>query len=140
TNGIEWNYRLSSAENPSGFAEVSRAFTELFLHPATRPLDERWIDTYAQRRPAQSSALIDIELEPPRAAPPPNEVQEAALAALEATRAAGNCAGLVVLATGLGKTYLAALDSHRSQFRRLLFVAHREEILAQALDTFRWLR
>ena len=62
------------------------------------------------------------------------------MAALEATRGAGNCAGLVVLATGLGKTYLAALDSHRPQFRRVLFVAHREEILAQAMETFRWLR
>ena len=140
THGIEWNYRVSSADNPSGFAEVSRAFTNLFLHPATRPLDEQWIDAYARRRLARLSAPIDIELEPPRAAPPPNEVQEAALAALEATRAAGNFAGLVVLATGLGKTYLAALDSHRPQFRRVLFVAHREEILAQAMDTFRWLR
>ncbi len=38
---------------------------------------------------------------------------------------------------GLGKTWLAALDSNRPEFRRVLFVAHREEILAQAMDTFR---
>ena len=64
----------------------------------------------------------------------------AALSALEETRAAGNKAGLVVLATGLGKTWLSAFDTNRPEFRRVLFVAHREEILTQALDTFRRMR
>ena len=45
--------------------------------------------------------------------------------------------GLVVMATGLGKTWLAAFDTARPQFRRVLFVAHREEILRQSLDVFR---
>jgi len=63
-----------------------------------------------------------------------------ALEALEQTRAEGNAAGLVVLATGLGKTWLAAFDSVRFGAKRVLFVAHREEILRQALDTFRRIR
>ncbi len=63
-----------------------------------------------------------------------------ALKALETTRAKGNSAGLVVLATGLGKTWLSAFDSHRDGFERVLFVAHREEILGQALATFRRIR
>jgi superfamily II DNA or RNA helicase len=46
----------------------------------------------------------------PDAAPIPHEVQAEALAALRATRAKGYGAGLVVLATGLGKTFLAAFD------------------------------
>src|SRR5438128_6882100 len=74
------------------------------------------------------------------AVPEPHEIQRQALATLNATRAAGNGAGLVVLATGLGKTWLAAFDSHRPEFRRILFVAHREEILEQAIDTFRRIR
>ena len=41
------------------------------------------------------------------------------------------------MATGLGKTWLAAFDTVRPQFRRVLFVAHREEILRQSLDVFR---
>ena len=52
----------------------------------------------------------------------------------------GNQAGLVVLATGLGKTWLSAFDTNRPEFRRVLFVAHREEILNQAHDTFRRIR
>ncbi|WP_407675732.1 DEAD/DEAH box helicase family protein [Peribacillus saganii] len=37
---------------------------------------------------------------------------------------------LVVMATGLGKTYLAG--SFAEKFKRILFIAHREEILYQA--------
>ncbi|CAB4342690.1 MAG: DUF3427 domain-containing protein [Actinobacteria bacterium] len=49
---------------------------------------------------------------------------------------------LVVAATGTGKTVLAALDYKRvatelKRNPRLLFIAHRKEILKQALDTFR---
>lgn len=70
----------------------------------------------------------------------PHPIQVEALAALEATRAAGNQAGLIVLATGLGKTWLSAFDSNRAEFQRVLFVAHREEILEQARNTFRQIR
>lgn len=44
------------------------------------------------------------------------------------------------MATGLGKTWLAAFDATRPQFRRVLFVAHREEILLQTRDVFRQIR
>ena len=46
----------------------------------------------------------------------------------------------MVLATGLGKTWLAAFDSSASGYQRILFVAHREEILSQAMATFRRIR
>jgi superfamily II DNA or RNA helicase len=64
-------------------------------------------------------------------------VQREALTALEQTRLQGFRRGLVVMATGLGKTWLAAFDTARPQFRRVLFVAHREEILRQSLEVFR---
>lgn len=52
----------------------------------------------------------------------------------------GNRAGLVVLATGLGKTWLSAFDSDAPEFKRILFVAHREEILTQAIENYRQIR
>jgi hypothetical protein len=45
-----------------------------------------------------------------------------------------------VSATGLGKTSLGAFDSNRTEYKRVLFVAHRDEILMQAMDTFRRIR
>jgi len=59
---------------------------------------------------------------------------------LDTSRKAGNTAGLVVLATGLGKTWLSAFDSCQPAYKRILFVAHRDEILSQAMTTFRRIR
>src|SRR5262249_8288926 len=83
---------------------------------------------------------VDIVSEAPRPPVTPHEIQAAALAALEATRTAGNKAGLVVLATGLGKTWLSAFDTRPPEFTRVVFRAHREEVLGQALDRFRRVR
>lgn len=142
TSAVEWNYRIVSSFDGGGYTETVTAFESLFNHPSTRELDPGWIDRYRARRIVQGPIVeaVDTVPEPTKAPVDPNEVQSAALRALEDTRAEGNKAGLVVLATGLGKTWLSAFDTHRPEFRRILFVAHREEILNQALDTFRRVR
>ena len=140
TSGIEWNYRVVSSQEGTPFAELIAAFDRLFNHPATRRLDRAWIDVYCARRPVtliRPPVDIAVEIVAP---PEPNAVQREALLALNETRRNGHTAGLVVLATGLGKTWLSAFDSNRAEFRRILFVAHREEILTQALGTFRRIR
>lgn len=137
TDGIEWNYRLRARDDPAAFAQVYAAFAQLFHHPDTRPLDADWIERYERRRRRpQTHRTVEVAPEP-TVPPEPNAVQREALEALEHTRAGGNTAALVVLGTGMGKTYLAALDSARPEFRRVLFVAHRDEILDQAARTFR---
>ena len=77
--------------------------------------------------------MIDIPEEPPK----PRPIQEEALRALAQTRSDGFRAGMVTMATGLGKTWLAAFDAARPEVTRVLFVAHREEILKQSRDVFR---
>lgn len=144
SQGIEWNYRVVPSRDAVGFAEVVSGFEALFTSPPTVALDQAWIEAYRARRPEVTAAAtgerIEVDEEPPELPPEPHEVQKEALAALERTRAEGARAGLVVLATGLGKTWLSAFDSQRPEFRRVLFVAHREEILGQALKTFRRIR
>ncbi len=156
TSGVEWNYRIVSSRDVAGLVEITRQFDRLFAHSSTRLLNEDWIQAYAKRRPESTaergltklslvadrvrhppsplSGVAAEILEPP---PEPHEIQREALDALAATRAEGNTAALVVLATGLGKTWLSAFDSMNGDFRRVLFVAHREEILNQARSTFR---
>jgi superfamily II DNA or RNA helicase/diadenosine tetraphosphate (Ap4A) HIT family hydrolase len=139
TSGIEWNYRLLESQDRAGWVEVRQAFESLFRSAHTVPLTANWIQRYRDRRAAPSAvALADLDPEPPLTIPMPHEVQKAALLALQSTRDQGRTAGLVVLATGLGKTWLSAFDS--CAFARVLFVAHREEILAQALSTYRAIR
>jgi superfamily II DNA or RNA helicase len=72
----------------------------------------------------------------------PKPFQAAMLETLAAERAHGRMRNLIVAATGTGKTVVAAFD-YRALCRkvasrpRLLFIAHREEILRQSIDTFR---
>lgn len=140
--GVEWNLR---ADEP---AHLIAEFDRVWSDDRCVPLDEAWLAEYTSRRPVMrtpplntASPSTEIEDEEPDDAPlEPWGVQREALAALEATRAQGHEAGLVVMATGLGKTWLAAFDSTRPAFRRVLFVAHREEILTQARDVFRRIR
>jgi superfamily II DNA or RNA helicase len=71
-----------------------------------------------------------------QAVPTPHEVQQEALDALAQARAEGKRAGMVVMATGLGKTWLSAFDFAAMGGKRALFLAHRDEILTQAAESW----
>ena len=140
-SGIEWNYRLYDQSMAKPWRDVVAGFERLLERPELKPLTHKWIDDYESRRaeltrPVRGFAEVVSEL--PLEPPIPHAIQQRALTALKETRAAGFTAGLVVLATGLGKTWLSAFDS--DSFGRILFVAHREEILNQAIATFRRVR
>lgn len=140
-HGIEWNLRVEHDRDPAAYARIVEAFEELWK--LGRVLDAKWIDDYAARAREKQFNLPGWELSPeplPRM-PPPHEVQAEALAKLRDSRAAGRQRAMVVLATGLGKTALAAFDhqQHREELGRrprLLFLAHRVELLRQAAETY----
>jgi superfamily II DNA or RNA helicase len=137
--GVEWNYRIITSAASPGFRDVLKAFDDLFEHPRTREVDAEWVRGYRDRR-VPVPIRVGIRPEPVPPPPPPHPIQREALQALEETRRNGLAAGMVVLATGLGKTWLSAFDSDRPEFQRVLFVAHRDEILTQAMQTFRRIR
>ncbi|MCG5496074.1 DEAD/DEAH box helicase family protein, partial [Ectothiorhodospira variabilis] len=136
--GLEWNYRINYPGD-KGFLETRARFQALFSDPASVPLSDEWIDAYEARRilPERSWEPGSTESEPP---PTPTHIQAQALEALEQARLDGYRGGLVVMATGLGKTWLAAFDTQQMGARRILFVAHREEILNRAAATFARIR
>jgi superfamily II DNA or RNA helicase/diadenosine tetraphosphate (Ap4A) HIT family hydrolase len=130
--GIEWAVSADQA------VSLLAAFERLWSDPRSQPLTHELLADYRRRwRPTTHTAGVPPE--PPATPPAPRPVQREALTALEQTRQKFR-RGLVVMATGLGKTWLAAFDTARPQFRRVLFVAHREEILRQSLDVFRRVR
>jgi superfamily II DNA or RNA helicase/HKD family nuclease/SAM-dependent methyltransferase len=133
-DGLEWNYRVVYPAD-HGYMEARDRFEELFGDSSSLDLTDAWIEAYERRRlpPAVSIAPGSQELEAP---PVPTFAQTEALDALYESRAAGYRRGLVVLATGMGKTWLAAFDAAGFGAKRILFVAHREEILNQAAATF----
>jgi superfamily II DNA or RNA helicase/diadenosine tetraphosphate (Ap4A) HIT family hydrolase len=143
TSGIEWNFRFHSPGRQDGWLEAKTAFEELLQDDHVSKLTVNWIDKYSKRRAPKDirrKAFPEIEAEADRVVPTPHGIQTQALFALEETRREGYGAGLCVLATGLGKTWLSAFDTNRPEFQKVLFVAHREEILNQAVSTFRKIR
>ena len=129
--GIEWAIGTGQA------APLLAAFERLWSDPRSQPLTHALLADYRRRWQPAARTRTGVVPEPPATPPAPRSVQREALAALEQTRLQGFRRGLVVMATGLGKTWLAAFDTARPQFRRVLFVAHREEILRQSLEVFR---
>ena len=150
TSGIEWNYRFSSVSDPKNYEKFYQVFEDLFEHHSII-IDNEELKRYSQNwhRPAVAKDLERYEYSHQneenesedtkvRLLYEPRGAQIEALCALEDTRAEGAKRALVQAATGVGKTYLAAFDS--KSYERVLFVAHREEILKQAAVSFRNVR
>lgn len=145
TSGIEWNYRFNSLDDKKNFDLFFDTFSDLFENHSI-VIDDEELARYSKswHKPAVSKDLAkydDLEdhadtgvevLFQPRGA------QIEALYALEDSRSEGAIKGLVQAATGVGKTYLAAFDSVK--YKHVLFVAHREEILKQAAESFKNVR
>src|SRR5699024_2674515 len=64
-------------------------------------------------------------------------MQIEALESLNNLRLIGEKRGLVISATGTGKTYLSAFDVRNVKPERVLFLAHREQILMKSLNDYR---
>ena len=141
TSGIEWNYRFRSDSDLESYEKFFCTFEDLFYNHSI-VIDDEELKRYSRNwhRPAVAKDLdrYDVEADDKdlnvRVMYEPRGAQIEALCALEQTRMEGAKRALVVAATGVGKTYLAAFDS--KGFERVLFVAHREEILKLAAVSF----
>src|ERR1051326_4607954 len=116
--GIEWNLRVDRDHDSIAYGRIHDAFEALWI--MARRLDPDWIANYARRARQSSSRLPagETEAEALASPPPPHTVQIEALACLREVRGVGHRRALVVLATGLGKTWLAAF--HSAQVREEL--------------------
>jgi len=137
TFGLEWNYSILRSNNPRAFDRFASSFEELFNQDA-RVVDHEVLKQYTAGWKKPRYIRIEQDVEAARAEDEgavPRGAQIEALYELKNAREEGIDKGLVVAATGVGKTYLAAFDS--DDFKRVLFLAHREEILRQAEQTFK---
>lgn len=144
TGGLEWTVKLTQRAQEVLFARAVAHFETLWADSEFQRYDPDNVD----HRQALAAALgresfggepngtisfFDLQ---------PKTYQQEMLEQLAAERAHGRSRNLLVAATGTGKTVVAAFD-YRNTCRleggrpRLLFVAHREEILRQALRTYR---
>ena len=145
TDGREWNVKITSHDQPDVFDQMKATFESYwnsneFEHYRFSDLDKLKEALSIERGNSKSvntsfSYSFDIS---------PFPFQQAILDKLSAERKIrGYYRNLVVAATGTGKTVISAFDYKRfrndnpGRINRLLFVAHREEILIQSRDCFR---
>ncbi|TSB45721.1 DUF3427 domain-containing protein [Alkalicoccobacillus porphyridii] len=141
----EWNVKLTSHENGEIIHHFKSQFEQVW--ESAIPLNEGWIREYERNYDlAKQQQEIQQVIEMPSAYPNtieealsiiPNKMQEAALAEIQAVREAGKDKGLIISATGTGKTYLSAFDVRKYAPKRMLFVVHREQILLKAMEDYK---
>jgi HKD family nuclease len=135
-SGLEWNVRVSQARNPVVIEKIDAVFETYWNGGDFVPYDP---EEFRTRTGTRSESGTIVFLSPIELRPEP--FQERLLEQIALARQRGRHRNLLVSATGTGKTVMAAVDYARLREQlpraRLLFVAHREEILAQSLATFR---
>lgn len=143
SSGLEWNVKVTRSDLPETIDKIEATFESYWNSNEFEPYFEGNKEDLARVLKAEKyfdsndpeRYTLDIQ---------PYSYQREILDKLEAERKVrGHMRNLVVAATGTGKTVVAALDYKRFKKKRagktcrLLFVAHREEILKQSLYTFR---
>ena len=142
-DGLEWNVRVSAAENPEVIERFSATFEQYWQEPEfedyTPGRDGERLE-HALSRQRDNAGMDDGTLLSLQVDVAPKPHQAVVLEALDAERLCGYHRNLVVAATGTGKTWIAAFDYKRlrdqGMGRSLLFVAHRDEILRQSQQVF----
>lgn len=144
TSGLEWNIKVTEKDSFDILKKFEATFESYwndrefikFDHEKGEDRDKLKLALSKKKNESETKYrfLFDIQ---------PYYYQKEILEKLQVEREVfGRTKNLLVAATGVGKTVISAFDykRYRQQHRnssKLLFVAHREEILQQSLDTFR---
>ena len=143
SSGLEWNMKIAQRDQSETIHKINATFESYWNSNEFECYDKENSDRLkiALRQEkyvgVSDSGILNFDIRP-------YTYQQEVLDKLEAERTIrGNYKNLIVAATGTGKTVISAFDYKRFKAQskpktpRLLFVAHREEILKQSLYTFR---
>ncbi len=131
--GLEWNLRVSEQRNGDVLDKVRAVFDAYWEGDDFLAFDAvEFAERTRQLQLSTDLSPVEIRLEP---------FQERLLEQIEVSRDRGQHRNLLVSATGTGKTVMAAVWYGRMRAQlpraRLLFIAHRKELLIQARATIR---
>lgn len=133
----EWSLKISSLANGALINNTLSQFQQMWQE--AMPLTDIWLKQYADKyhslqKLKRQFATAQENISTNDIAP--NKMQQEALTTLEKLQQDNKHKALLISATGTGKTYLSAFAVKKANPKRLLFLAHREQILKQACKTF----
>lgn len=140
TEGLEWNIRVTNTENPHIIKTALATFEMYWNSPNFEDFRIGGIEKFNKEICRNIFRKNDKEIVYQKFTLLPHQKQ--ILDKLRVEREEnGNYKNLVVAATGTGKTVISAFDyqnfTHTYKNSKILFTAHREEILRQSLNTYR---
>lgn len=145
TTGLEWNMKVSEKDSKNIVDKFKAIFESYFndeeFKTFTEEDEEKLKMELKKARVSElkneNNDIVNIDVRP-------YHYQKEILDTLSVERdVLGHNKNLVVAATGVGKTVISAFDyknfksQNKGKVNRLLFIAHREDILSQSLKTFR---
>ena len=134
TVNFEWNLKINSLKDGKIATEILNNFYDVFNKIPALDMDslleyERVYNLskeYTKKKKEEIREYKEIT---------PNIMQKQALENLNNLRKYER-KGLLISATGTGKTYLSAFDVRNANPKRVLFIAHRKTILQKAKETY----
>ncbi|WP_028857048.1 DUF3427 domain-containing protein [Psychrilyobacter atlanticus] len=133
----EWNLMVTASDNSSLVSEVLEEADLEFDrgYPVTPEYIKIYERIYNQQREMRYKSREEIEqilnyIEP-------NKMQRKALENIETLRRIGEDRGLLISATGTGKTYLSAFDVKQFNPKKFLFIVHRRNIAKKAMESYK---
>ena len=129
-SNYEWALKVSSNKQ----ANLTKQFAKkiALLKQNSFAITSEWLEEYKENwiKPKETVVRKNVEKITP------NQMQQAALKNLNALVANGEKRGLVVSATGTGKTYLGAFAVKDFKPKKFLYVVHRQQIAKKSLESF----
>lgn len=133
----EWSLKINSLTNGALINNTLSQFQQMWQE--AQPLTDIWLKQYATKYHSLQKLKREFAAAQENISTndiAPNKMQQEALKALEKLQQDNKHKALLISATGTGKTYLSAFAVKKANPKRLLFLAHREQILKQACKTF----
>lgn len=130
TTNQEWNILIDANSDNDFVEEINNEFKLQWQHSVS--LTKEWIEEY-EKTYIPKSVPINHKHQNIQ----PNLMQQEALASLTALRNQKKDKALLISATGTGKTYLSAFAVKNADPKRMLFVVHRENIVHEAMNTYK---
>lgn len=140
TSNREWNTKIISTEQGDMAQAIISEFSELWESKYSLGFDEfyenykeRYTIIKHQREIAKQDEITSIEKYDLQ----PNSMQVGFITNLRKILAAGEKRALLISATGTGKTYASAFAMRELEYKKVLFLVHRNQIAKQAKKSFR---
>lgn len=128
-SNVEWNVQSINKKDDLFLKEIFLEFNKLYDEAIY--VNEEFLKSYSEYKNQNIRSAFEFEKSLNA-----NYMQEKALEKLQFLRRNNEKKALVLAATGTGKTYLAAFDVKNSNAKKVLFLAHRENILIKSKHSF----